>query len=1249
MSDSDGLPRARQHRGSATRDLSLSNTYVDDIEALSGSLHGGSVHAEPPEIAPGENWDGQWQGNTPTPFDVNGPEAGGGGGGGGGAGGAGAGGLNDSVVVHDASIRRGMSATTRPRVFDEDAAFGKSQRQSSQVGDSPATLLPYQGGKVTSEWRPKIESGGLGTMMGVFVPSLLSIIGVVLFLRLGWSVGQAGIVFTLLMFGIGSFMGYMTLLSVSAMATNGRVAGGGMYYLLSRSIGPELGGAIGVVFAAANMCGIAFYMQGFTDTLEIKLQGHTDFLEHKWPRVLVGSGMLLFQSLICIFSPSLYSRCAFALLMVQLVSQCFGNAGLLFNEANEWHGQTSSVDPSLTNLTYIFTGPSFETFKSNLWPDFDSHGSFSKVFGIIFPAMTGIMAGVNMSGVLKRPDLAIPRGSLTALTSATFGYVLMIFSLGMSVERNTLKNDYLILARVTWLPDLVTFGVIISSASSALASIQSAARLLQAVGQDGLIPAFNVFGKMWRGEPALGVLCSGVVAFLLLIVGSFNLLAPILTMFTLMTYATTNFATFLYTIAGAPNFRPRFRFYTWHTALCGGILCIVLMFYIQWSATLVASAIIGIITYYISRTLDRTGKEWGNVTQALIFHQVRKYLLRLDQKEHVKFWRARFLLLTTGPMCKVPLFEFANDMKKGGLLVIGDVVVDRRAAAANDSASLDKIALRRSLWHSFVKEAKLKAFVACNLASSFREGVRSMLLCTGLGGMRPNCLVTELPPPSAEEEGSDAEAVAAGRCVPEMELAEFEDGDASTFADDSLSSLRSNSGSPLERRPLLDEATTAVTEAVQQRRARNERVAVEPQDRRCTKAVISANDTFGRLNSATEPKRRGRRRYVRAAGEWNRIAPFENRSEREAAEADERASKAEAEKQQQAAEEEEPQTQIPLSAVYSAVSVPSFDEAPPPRATGAAPDTAPDAAAAPPLPPFKKAVLSSDEYMDILSDAHALDMSLLTLANFDDMDIASLVEKHELHRALMHNNKGGATSNYSQKMRIDVWECPWGTEEDFSLSVQLASMLHKQDSWEEHSYVRVCSFVEEEDGTLTNTKRRYGDLHSRVIRKMRVAATIQVWGLGSDAWNEKTRSEAERRLAHSSVSDAAVAAALAATVAAAPTSPSGAAAAAGGSATLAPAGGGSRSRQGSLMLGVPSSYSAAAITSPRSLAGSDRPAEMDTMVAHLPSSTQLGIIHDLIRAHNHYTAVTLIAMPPLTDKPQAARYLRSVRYVFSIL
>ena len=206
--------------------------------------------------------------------------------------------------------------------------------------------------------------------------------------------------------------------------------------------------------------------------------------------------------------------------------------------------------------------------------------------------------------------------------------------------------------------------------------MQSAARVIQAVSMDNMLPFLAPLRHECNDEPVAAIFLSVAIGMGLLFIGDLNLIAPILTMFFLLTYCLTNVACLVHQVSGHPNFRPRFRFFTWHTALIGGLICAATMFFLDWAYTLIAIALVMFLIWLINYQPNSAGAEWGDVSQSLIFEQVSTYLLRLDSEgAHVKFWRPQFMVVVQGGPCGlVSALEFIDDVKKGGLFVIGDTV-----------------------------------------------------------------------------------------------------------------------------------------------------------------------------------------------------------------------------------------------------------------------------------------------------------------------------------------------------------------------------------------------------------------------------------------------------------------------------------------------------------------------------------------------------------------------------------------------
>uniref|UniRef100_F6PW19 Uncharacterized protein n=3 Tax=Ciona intestinalis TaxID=7719 RepID=F6PW19_CIOIN len=220
-----------------------------------------------------------------------------------------------------------------------------------------------------------------------------------------------------------------------------------------------------------------------------------------------------------------------------------------------------------------------------------------------------------------------------------------------------------------------------------------------------------------------------------LFVGQLNTIAPIVTIFFLISYAATDLACLALEWASAPNFRPTFKLFTWHTCVLGFISCVIMMFLIQALYTSVSVVVLIILLIIIHYRVPTSS--WGYISQALIFHQVRKYMLMLDvRKEHVKFWRPQILLMVKNPRSSCQLIEFINSIKKSGLYVLGHVSIGSLSEMESDI-----LKPQYNHWLNLVDEMGVKAFVELTLSKSVREGTEHLLRISGLGGMKPNTLV----------------------------------------------------------------------------------------------------------------------------------------------------------------------------------------------------------------------------------------------------------------------------------------------------------------------------------------------------------------------------------------------------------------------------------------------------------------------------------------------------------------------------
>jgi potassium/chloride transporter 9 len=260
------------------------------------------------------------------------------------------------------------------------------------------------------------------------------------------------------------------------------------------------------------------------------------------------------------------------------------------------------------------------------------------------------------------------------------------------------------------------------------------AKLLQALARDHLLPGLSVFGQGTEksDDPTYAIVITYILAQLTML-SDINQIASFITMTYLMTFLVTNLACFLLKIGSAPNFRPSFHFFNWQTAAIGAVVSGATMFFVDGVYASGCVALLMVIFLLIHYTTPP--KPWGDVSQSLIYHQVRKYLLRLRQ-EHVKFWRPQILLLVNDPRRQYKLIQFCNSLKKGALFVLGHVIVSEDFGAAVPEARR-----QQQSWTNYIDFSKIKAFVNIAISPAVEWGSRNIVLGAGLGGMRPNIVV----------------------------------------------------------------------------------------------------------------------------------------------------------------------------------------------------------------------------------------------------------------------------------------------------------------------------------------------------------------------------------------------------------------------------------------------------------------------------------------------------------------------------
>jgi potassium/chloride transporter 9 len=577
----------------------------------------------------------------------------------------------------------------------------------------------------------------LGTFDGVFMPTSLNVLSILMFLRFGFIIGQMGILGSFVLLFMSYAIDLLTTLSISAIATNGTVRGGGAYYMISRSLGPEFGGSIGLVFYVGQVLNSGLNVVGFIEPFLNNLGEKYGLMANIFPQgywwEFLYSSVLLFLCIcVALVGSTLVSKAGGILFVLLIVSTLSVPISTIFVRPFE-----------VPEFGLFYSGPTWATFKGNLMPHFTKGAAgsqtsgketFNSMFGIFFPATAGIFAGASMSGDLRKPSKSIPKGTLWGLLLTFCMYSLVILSLGAAVPRKLLHKDVQIVQSVNLSGMLVLVGEFSTCLFSVIVGIVGAANVLQAIAKDEIFPELGVFSKVDEksGNPIPAILLTWFLTQLCLF-ANVNQIATFITMAFLMTFIVTNLACFLLKIASAPNFRPSFKYFDWYTAFAALVSCFIAMFIVDGiyaSLMIIFLLLLFIFIHYVCPP-----KSWGDVSQSLIYHQVRKYLLRLRQ-DNVKYWRPQILLLVDSPRSSWNLIQFCNNLKKGGLYILGHVIITE--SFQTNFAELKK---QEQAWLKLRDLSKIKAFVQIGLGPTLPWGVRNVILGSGLGGMKPNIVV----------------------------------------------------------------------------------------------------------------------------------------------------------------------------------------------------------------------------------------------------------------------------------------------------------------------------------------------------------------------------------------------------------------------------------------------------------------------------------------------------------------------------
>lgn len=540
---------------------------------------------------------------------------------------------------------------------------------------------------------------GLNTFGGVFTPSILTILGVIMYLRFGWVVGNVGLVGTLLIVTLSTSITFLTSLSIAAISTNTPVRIGGAYYMISRSLGLEIGGSIGIPLYLAQSFSVALYVIGFSESIVTIFPG----LDIK----LVGIITTLVLGTLSLFSTKAAIRVQFLILGVIAMS-----------------------------LLSLFFGSSIENSQIEMWgvPAAKSVG-FWKVFAVFFPAVTGIMAGVNMSGDLKNPARSIPKGTFMAIGTGYIIYMILPIILAGRADAKTLVENPLIMQQIAFWGGAILLGVWGATLSSAVGSLLGAPRVLQALTKDHVLPrAFAFLGKGSGKEqiPRGATIFTIIITLISVYFGNLNAIAPILTMFFLTTYGMLNITAGIEKFLNSPSFRPKFKVH-WFFSFLGAFGCIAVMVLINAVATIFASIFILLVFLWLRRR--RLKATWGDVRSGMLLQIIRYALLRLNFEPNPKSWRPNLLVLSGAPTKRWHLIDFAYGLtQEKGLITVATILNEEKV-------SQEKIPSYEKNITDYLNSKNIRTLVRVMRSQDPFKGAIQLVNSYGLGSLIPNTVL----------------------------------------------------------------------------------------------------------------------------------------------------------------------------------------------------------------------------------------------------------------------------------------------------------------------------------------------------------------------------------------------------------------------------------------------------------------------------------------------------------------------------
>lgn len=446
----------------------------------------------------------------------------------------------------------------------------------------------------------------------VFFTAIATILGAILFLRFGFAVGTLGFWGVILIILLGHLVTIPTALAISEIATNKRVEGGGEYFIISRSFGLNIGATIGLALFMSQAVSVAFYVIAFTEAFDFFFRYMQEAHNILLPRQAISIPVLIILSILILTKGANLG-----------VKALYFVVGILF-----------------ITLILFFAGSTAHAESTNFGLEnavFRNPESFFMVFAIIFPAFTGMTAGVGLSGDLKKPRKAIPLGTTVATISGMIIYFFIAYKMSSTASIENLVNNQFVMADIAIAGAVVIpLGLAASTISSALGSVMVAPRTLQALAGDNSIPAAGVNKWLAKGrskdnEPFNASVVTLLIALVFVAMGDVNAVAEIISMFFMVTYGSLCLISFLNHFGASPSYRPSFKTH-WILSLVGFITSVWVMFKINLPYA-VAAVLLMLILYLYMNYYHKSRKGLASIFTNSIFQINRKMQLYLQKQK----------------------------------------------------------------------------------------------------------------------------------------------------------------------------------------------------------------------------------------------------------------------------------------------------------------------------------------------------------------------------------------------------------------------------------------------------------------------------------------------------------------------------------------------------------------------------------------------------------------------------------------